>query len=76
MESGALTLIAWSYGLVGACYLAFSLRLLQLGYLRQPREPAKLWLFAAVALCGLWGGLFWLAATSRQAIYQIGRAHV
>ena len=72
MESGALTLIAWSYGLVGACYLAFSLRLLQLGYLRQPREPAKLWLFAAIALCGLWGGLFWLAATSRQAIYLLG----
>ena len=72
MESGALTLIAWSYGLAGACYLAFSLRLLQLGYLRKPREPAKLWLFAGVAFCGLWGGLFWLAVTSHKAVYLFG----
>ena len=72
MDSGALTLIAWSYGLVGASYLAFALRLLQMGYVRQPREPAKLWLLTAVVCCALWGGLFWMASSSQNALFLVG----
>jgi putative PEP-CTERM system histidine kinase len=58
MDSGAATLTAWSYGLVGASYLAFALRLLQLGVLRRPLDRPRVSLFSAVAFCSLWGWLF------------------
>ena len=55
MDSGHAVLTAWSYGLVGASYLAFALRLLQLGVLRAPRDLPRAALFLAVAFCSLWG---------------------
>ncbi len=58
MDGGASTLTAWSYGLVGASYLAFALRLVQLGVLRQPLDWPRISLFSAVAFCSLWGWLF------------------
>ena len=58
MDSGSQTLTAWSYGLVGASYLAFALRLLQLKYLSARFDRAKLAVFFAVAFCSLWGWLF------------------
>ena len=57
MDRGNAVLTAWSYGLVGASYLAFALRLLQLGYLSAPRERPRVAVFAAVAFTSLWGWL-------------------
>jgi putative PEP-CTERM system histidine kinase len=58
MSDGSLTLAAWSYGLVGVSYLAFALRLLQLGVVRRPLDWPRISLFSAVAFCSLWGWLF------------------
>jgi putative PEP-CTERM system histidine kinase len=57
MNSGQLGLTTWSSGLAGLGYAVFVLHLLQLGYLRQPREWSKLTILAAVALTALWGAL-------------------
>ena len=57
MDSGHAALTVWSYGLVGAAYLGFALRLLQLGVLRAPRDLPRAMLFSAVASCSLWGWL-------------------
>ena len=73
MESGTETLTAWSYALVGASYLAFALRLVQLRYLRLPLDRSKGAVFAAVAFCALWGGLFlaYLSSGNRH-FYLLG----
>lgn len=55
MDNGNFVLTAWSYGLVGAVYSVFALRLLQLGYLRSAREWSRTTLFAAVTWSALWG---------------------
>lgn len=55
MDNGNFVLTAWSYGLVGAVYSVFALRLLQLGYLSSPREWSRTTLFAAVTWSALWG---------------------
>lgn len=55
MDNGNFVLTAWSYGLVGAVYSGFALRLLQLGYLSSPREWSRTTLFAAVTWSALWG---------------------
>ena len=55
MASGTLVLATWSYGLVGLSYSVFTLKLLQLGYLRSPRELSKTALLAAVVLTAVWG---------------------
>ena len=71
MDSGNPVLAVWSYSLAGLAYAAFALQLLQLGYLRAPRETTKSTLLAAVTCSALWGGfslaflltgnpLFWL----------------
>ncbi len=63
MDSGASSLTAWSHGLVGASYLAFALRLLQLGYHRKSRGASERCILAAVIASALWGwlGLAFLA---------------
>ena len=58
MDSGNAALTAWSYGLVGAAYLAFALRLLQVGYVRGLRDLPKMSLFLAVTFSSVWGWLF------------------
>ncbi|MDO8450902.1 MAG: PEP-CTERM system histidine kinase PrsK [Rhodoferax sp.] len=55
MDSGNLVLTAWGYGLVGLAYSVFALRLLQLGYLPNAREPSKTTMLAAVTCSALWG---------------------
>ncbi len=60
MNSGNAALTAWSYGLVGVAYSAFAVRLVQLGYLRQPRDDAARTLLAAISSCALWGWLVFL----------------
>lgn len=44
--------------MVGAVYLAFALRLLQVGYLRGWHDLPRVSLFSAVAFSSLWGWLF------------------
>lgn len=55
MDSSNLALSAWGFGLVGFAYSVFALRLLQLGYVRTPRELTKASIFAAIASSALWG---------------------
>ena len=55
MDSGNSVLTAWSHGLVGLVYTAFALRLVQLGYLRLPREWSRTTLLSAIILSALWG---------------------
>jgi putative PEP-CTERM system histidine kinase len=57
MDSGASSLTAWSHGLVGASYLAFALRLLQLGYYRKSNAGSERFMLAAVSATSLWGWL-------------------
>jgi len=59
MDSAALVLTTWSYGLVGFSYSAFALRLLQLGYGRSLQEWSKTAVLAAVLSSALWGWLGW-----------------
>ncbi len=61
MDSGANSLTAWGYGLVGASYLAFSLRLIQLEYYRKTRGGSERCILAAVVASALWG---WLGLAS------------
>ena len=69
MDRGNAALTAWSYGLVGAVYLAFALRLMQLGYLRSWRDGPKLSLFSAVAFSSLWGWLFLASIFTGQTVF-------
>ncbi len=66
-----MPLTAWSFGLVGVTYLAFFLRLLQLGYLRAPREIPKALLLAAVAVCVVWGASGLALSITKAPIYWL-----
>ena len=73
MSSGNLALTAWSYGLVGLAYSAFSIRLVQLGYLRKPRDSAALMLQWAIALSAAWGLLVLLGLfTGNRGVFYAG----
>jgi putative PEP-CTERM system histidine kinase len=66
-----MPLTAWSFGLVGATYLAFFLRLLQLGYLRSPREFPKILLLLAVAASVFWGASGLALVVTSAPIYWL-----
>ena len=55
MDRTNTALTAWSFGLVGAVYLAFALNLIRLGYWRPPRNVAGLALLGALSSTSLWG---------------------
>jgi putative PEP-CTERM system histidine kinase len=57
MDRHNTALTAWSFGLVGATYLAFALNLIRLGYWRSPRNGAGLALLGAAICTALWGWL-------------------
>jgi putative PEP-CTERM system histidine kinase len=57
MDSADLTLTSWSFGLAGAAYTAFALRLLQLGFWQPSRRDASRLLLGAVVAAALWGWL-------------------
>ena len=61
MDSGNLVLAAWSYGLAGFAYSAFTLHLIRIGYLRTPRNVSAIALLCAVIFGAAWG---WLNLTS------------
>ena len=71
MDSGHAALTAWSYGLVGAAYLIFALRLVQIGVLAAPRDLPRAALFSAVALCSLWGWLILLFLSTGQTFFLL-----
>lgn len=56
MDSGTSSLTAWSFGLVAASYLAFALRLVQLGYPKAAKASSEHCVFAAIVASCLWGG--------------------
>jgi len=49
-------LTAWSGALAATFYAVFALRLIQMGYLRRPRELSKGAVLAAATLSAIWGG--------------------
>jgi len=55
MDRHSIELISWSFGVLGAVYLAFALNLIRLGYLRRTGSSAGLALLAAVISTSLWG---------------------
>ena len=57
MESGTASLTAWSFGLVGAAYMALALRLVYLGYIKLPLDWPRIALVCAVFFCSVWGWL-------------------
>lgn len=71
MNSGHLDLTAWSGGLAAVCYLVFALRLLQAGYLNQPREASKIAVLAAVCLSALWGGAALMLVLKPSAVFLL-----
>jgi putative PEP-CTERM system histidine kinase len=71
MDSRNLVLTAWSYGLVGLVYSAFSLRLIQLGYWRSAREMSKIMVFAAVTWSALWGWFGLTLLFTGQALFLL-----
>lgn len=71
MESGTQTLTAWSYGFVGASYLAFALRLIQLKYLGAPIDRPKLAVFSAIAFCSLWGWMVLIYLMTGSHIFLV-----
>lgn len=57
MNSGNLALGAWSYGLAGLAYSAFTLHLIRIGYLRAPHNFSAVALLSAVVCGAAWGWL-------------------
>lgn len=66
-----MPLTAWSFGLVGITYLAFVLRLLQLGYVSAPRERPKVLLLVAVGATVVWGGAGLALVWTREPVYWL-----
>lgn len=64
METGNLALTVWSAALAALAYAAFAARLVHLGYLKTPREAARLSLLWAVVFSSLWAAAEWAQATS------------
>ena len=71
MDSRNLVLTAWSYGLVGLVYSAFSLRLLQLGYGRSMHEMSRVMVLAAVTWSALWGWFGLTLLVTGQTIFLL-----
>ena len=73
MDSEKLVLTAWSYGLAGLVYTIFAIGLLRRGYLRAPREAARLTLVAAVSGSALWSWLLvFFLFSGQQVLFRIG----
>ncbi|WP_210544235.1 XrtA/PEP-CTERM system histidine kinase PrsK [Rhodoferax sp. PAMC 29310] len=66
-----MLLTAWSFGLVGVTYLAFFLRLLQLGYLSAPQELPKVLLLVAVGGCTIWGAAGFALVQTSDPVYGL-----
>ena len=71
MDRYNVALTAWSFGLVGAAYLAFALNLIRLGYWRPPRNLAALALLGAVGCSSLWGWLTLAGALSGEPLLAL-----
>ena len=73
MDTENVVLSAWSYGLAGLVYSVFALSLLRRGYLRAPREAARMTLIAAVTGSAAWGWVLVFSLFSGLHVpYQIG----
>ena len=66
MDSEIALLSTWSYGLAGLVYSLLAIGLTARGYLRAPREAARLALVAAVAVSAVWAWLLVIFLYSGQ----------
>lgn len=71
METVNWTLAAWSHGLAAVAYALLLVVLLVQGYLRAPREPARLGLLGAALGCVLWALLAAAYFVLRQPLYGV-----
>lgn len=55
MNSGNVVLTAWSFGLVGAVYSIFAIRLFQIGYAGASNEITRRLVLSAVTFSAIWG---------------------
>ena len=73
MDTENVVLSTWSYGLAGLVYSIFALSLLRRGYLRAPREAARVTLVLAVLGSAVWGCLLIAFLSSgQQLLLRIG----
>lgn len=63
--------MAWSYGLVGLSYSAFSLHLLQLGFSRSARDLSKFAIFIAATSSALWGWFGLVMRLTGQPLFYL-----
>ncbi len=68
MDTEQVVLAAWSYGLAGLAYSIFAAVLLRRGYLRAPRDIARVALVAAALGGAAWGWLLALSLASSQRV--------
>ncbi len=68
MDTEQVVLAAWSYGLAGLAYSIFAAVLLRRGYLRAPRDTARVALVAAALGGAAWGWLLALSLASSQRV--------
>ena len=71
MDRYNTALIAWSFGLVGATYLAFLLNLIRLGHWRRPRKATSLALLGAAVCTSLWGWFTMAGVLSNEAPFEL-----
>ena len=74
MTGSGIALAAWSYGLVAVAYLGFGLRLMQIGYLRKPRDRSAVTLLLAIACSAAWGCLVLADLVFDQPLVRAGAA--
>ncbi len=71
MPSGNFDLTAWSHIAVGVVYLAFAVRLFQLGYVSLTCERSKVMLSFAVLCSALWGASALVLSLTGQPIFLL-----
>ncbi len=70
MDMQSWTLAAWSHALAAVAYTLFTGVLLARGYLRGPREAAKLAMVAVCLACAAWAATVWVAFVQDARIWR------
>lgn len=72
MDVQSWTLAAWSHALAAVAYALFTGVLLARGYLRGPREAAKLAMVVVCLACAAWAAMVWVAFVQDARIWRWG----